>query len=71
MVVGNRTVKGYQIPTHKIIQELGEDHDMRHIKTIFRNIPSKRIPIRNSPSNKKGDISNTITQEAIVILQKS
>lgn len=71
MVVGNRIVKGYQIPTHKIIQELGEDHDMKHISTIFRNIPSKRIPLRNSPSNKKGDISNTMTQEAIVILQKN
>jgi len=70
MVVGNRTVKGYQIPTHKIVQELGGDHDMKHITTVFRNIPSKRIPLRNSPSNKKGDVSNTMTQEAIVILQK-
>jgi DNA modification methylase len=70
MVVGNRTVKGYQIPTHKIVQELGGDHDMKHVKTMFRNIPSKRIPLRNSPSNKKGELSNTMTQEAIVILQK-
>ncbi len=71
MVVGNRTVKGYQIPTHRIIQELGEDHDMKHVKTTFRNIPTKRIPSRNSPSNKKGDTSNTMTQEAIVVLQKT
>lgn len=70
MVVGNRTVKGYQIPTHKIVQELGEDHDMKHVTTIFRNIPSKRIPLKNSPSNKRGELSNTMTQEAIVILQK-
>lgn len=71
IVVGNRTVKGYQIPTHKIIQELGEDHDMKHINTVFRNIPRKRIPLKNSPSNKKGDVSNTMTREAIVVLQKN
>ena len=70
MVVGNRTVKGYQLPTHQIIREIGENNNMKHIKTIFRDIPSKRIPLKNSPTNIPGMISNTMTKEAIVIMEK-
>lgn len=69
-VVGNRTVKGVQIPTDEIIAELFEDKGYEHHKTIIRNIPSKRLPKRNSPTNIKGKTIATMNHEYIVILEK-
>ncbi len=70
-VVGNRTVKQVQIPTDKIIIELFQSiGDYKHDKTIIRNIPSKRLPKANSPSNVKGAVGNTMNHEFIVVLRK-
>lgn len=70
-VVGNRTVNGINIPTDVIISELFQSIGYyEHIKTIVRNIPSKRMPKANSPSNKVGVLSTTMNHEYIVILQK-
>ncbi len=70
-VVGNRTVKRTQIPTNRIIVELFESvGNYQHIKTFKRNIPSKRLPKSNSPSNIKGDLISTMNEEHIVILEK-
>ncbi|MBA7662884.1 hypothetical protein ES703_70917 [subsurface metagenome] len=45
-VVGNRTVKGIQIPTDKIMVEMFKSKGRyKHIKTYRRNIPNKRMPI--------------------------
>ena len=56
----------------KIIVELFKikNKNYKHIKTIVRNIPSKRMPKANSPSNKKGDKVTTMNHEYIVIIQK-
>lgn len=70
-VVGNRTVNGINIPTDVIISELFQSiGSYEHIRTIVRNIPSKRMPKANSPSNKVGVLSTTMNHEYIVILQK-
>lgn len=70
-VVGNRTVKKQQIPTDDIIVELFQaQSDYLHEKTIVRNIPNKRMPKVNSPTNVKGELSSTMNHEYIVILQK-
>jgi len=69
-VVGNRTVKGVQIPTAKIITEFFKEFGFENIKTIIRNIPSKKMPRKNSPSNKPGILSSTMNQEHIVILKR-
>lgn len=71
MVLGNRTVKGIRIPTDEIIVDFGKEYDMKHIKTIMRNIPSKRMPLENSPSNIAGKKGRTMNEEFIVILRKS
>ena len=70
-VVGNRTVKGITIPTHKIMIELfmAKD-DYKHIATHLRNIPNKRMPSLNSPTNEKGKTAKTINNEFIFVLQK-
>lgn len=70
MVVGNRTVKKTNIPTDIIISELFESRGYTHLKTIVRQIPSKRLPKKSSPSNIKGDAVSTMNFEYIVILKK-
>jgi len=70
IVVGNRTVKKINIPTDIIISELFEDRGYTHLKTIVRQIPSKRLPRKSSPSNIKGDAVSTMNFEYIVILKK-
>ena len=70
-VVGNRTVKGIKIPTDEITVQLFEKNDFKHCETIVRNIPNKRMPLRNSPSNIIGVTASTMKNEFIVICQKS
>lgn len=70
-VVGNRTVKKQQIPTDDIIVELFQSvGPYNHEKTIIRNIPMKRMPKENSPTNVRGDKSSTMNHEYIIILNK-
>jgi hypothetical protein len=70
-VVGNRTVKKVKIPTDEIIVDLFKaQNKYDHIQTIIRNIPNKRMPSKNSPTNVTGMLESTMNEEYIVILQK-
>jgi DNA modification methylase len=71
-VVGNRTVKNNKIPTDKILVELFKhyNNNYHHERTIVRNIPNKRMPKKNSPTNIKGEKVSTMNHEYIVILNK-
>jgi len=69
-VVGNRRVKGIEIPNDEITREFFERNGFRHIQTIIREIPNKRMPKRNSPTNVAGISDITMNYEYIVILQK-
>ncbi len=68
-VVANRKVKGITIPTERVITELVDG--FKHIVTFQREIPNKRMPLRNSPSNIQGKTDFTMLREYIVILQKA
>ncbi|MDQ3019083.1 MAG: site-specific DNA-methyltransferase [Bacteroidota bacterium] len=70
-VVGNRTVKGVNIPTDEITAQLFEENNFSHIETIIRNIPNKRMPSKNSPSNVVGETASTMKNEYIVVCQKN
>jgi len=70
-VVGNRTVKGLNIPTDEITAQLFEANNFTHIETVVRNIPNKRMPSKNSPSNIVGETASTMKNEYIVICQKN
>jgi len=71
-VVGNRTVKGVKIPTDVIITELFQaKNHYKYINTFIRNIPHKRMPTKNSPTNIKGNHAVTMNEEFIVILRKN
>ena len=51
MFVGNRRVKEVKLPTDKFVIFAFSRHGFSHQETIVRNIPNKRMPIKNSPSN--------------------
>ena len=69
-VVGNRTVKGVEVPTAEATAAFFETHGFRHIETFRRNIPNKRLPSKNSPSNVPGELGRTIRTESIVICRR-
>lgn len=71
LVLGNRTVKEVWIETDYILAELFVNkYGYNHIKTIIREIPTKKMPRRNSPTNIKGQTISTMNNEYIVILEK-
>ena len=69
-VVGNRTVKGQQLPTDLFtawaFSEVGFDYQT----TYVREIPNKRMPSRNSPSNVAGKTVATMHNEYLVVCKK-
>jgi site-specific DNA-methyltransferase (cytosine-N4-specific) len=69
-VVGNRRVKDIYIELDNITTDLFCLNGFNHEKTIIRNIPNKRMPAKNSPSNVIGSKGATMTNEFIVIVKK-
>ncbi len=69
-VVGNRNVKGIQIPLDYFTAEMFEKCGFSHEITIVREIPNKRMPSKTSPTNVAGVQVNTMSNEYIVILHK-
>ncbi len=69
-VIGNRTVKGIQIPMDEITADFFKANGFNHAETTVRNIPNKRMPDRNSPTNVRGEKSATMKREYIVVMQK-
>ncbi|MHB1681092.1 MAG: hypothetical protein ACYCTB_11405 [bacterium] len=70
LVIGNRLVKQVRMPSDFIIAELGEKIGFICEDIIIRNIPGKRMPLRNSPTNVVGALEETMVKESIVILRK-
>ena len=70
-VVGNRRVKEVMLPTDEFIVSAFRQHGFMHKTTIVRNIPNKRMPKKNSPSNIAGATSTTMHEENIVVCQKT
>jgi len=71
LVIGNRLVKQIRIPTDFIISELCENIGFVCESIVVRNIPGKRMPIKNSPTNIAGELEKTMNKESIVILRKN
>lgn len=69
-VVANRTVKGISILTDEIIIEMFKKYGIYHLHRFYRKIPNKRMPLKNSPTNKTGKLSKTMTSEIIIMLKK-
>jgi len=71
IVIGNRRVKGMQLSTDIITCELVQDCALVPQRIIIRNIPNKTMPLRNSPTNVRGVLEETMHKEYIIILKKS
>jgi hypothetical protein len=71
LVIGNRLVKQVRIPTDFIIAQLGEKIGFTCEDIFVRNIPSKRMPIKNSPTNVTGALEETMNKESVVVLRKN
>lgn len=69
-VVGNRKVKNIQLPTDKFIAEVFSSNGLKHLTTIKRKISNKAMPLKNSPTNQAGILSNTMNEEWIVVCEK-
>lgn len=69
-VVGNRRVKDEELPTDIATAKFFEFHGLKHKETIIRNIPSKRMPKENSPTNVTGAKNTTMNCEYIVTMEK-
>ena len=69
-VVGNRNVKGVQLPMDYFTADVFEHCGLRHVVTYVREIPNKRMPSKTSPTNISGQKVDTMSNEYIVILEK-
>jgi hypothetical protein len=56
-----------RIPTDQILVEIAEKHGLQHVRTIYRRIPTKRLPWKNAPENIPGMKGETISSEYIII----
>lgn len=70
IVIGNRTVKGVRLPSDFILSEMCVPLGFKVEDILVRAIPNKRMPSKNSPTNKSGFLEETMTKESIVILKK-
>ncbi len=69
-VVANRRVKGVDLPTNGAVISFFEQCGFHHIATHRREIPNKRMPAKNSPSNERGATETTMVREIIVVMQR-
>ncbi|HNZ25825.1 MAG TPA: DNA methyltransferase [Spirochaetota bacterium] len=70
LVTGNRTVKNVFLRTDLIISELAGKIGFNVEKILYRNIINKRMPSKNSPTNEKGVLCDTMLKENIIFLRK-
>lgn len=71
LVIGNRTVKELILKTDQIICEMGEHLGFTTQAILYRNIPNKRMPLKNSPTNQPGKTGFTMRRESIILLKKA
>jgi hypothetical protein len=61
-VLGNRCISGREFPFSEITRELMESCGASHIRTFDRNIPRKRMPLKNS-------IGELMASETILVMK--
>ncbi len=69
-VIANRKVANIELPSHIAIRCFFENNGFEHVQTFIRDIPNKRMPKLNSPSNIAGKKTETMTKEYIVVMKK-
>jgi DNA modification methylase len=69
-IVANRTVNSVVLPTSEAVKDFFEYYGFEHVKTYIRDIPNKRMPLKNSPTNIPGETMNTMLNEHIIVMKK-
>ena len=69
-VVGNRRVKGVELPTDDAVRCAFESQGFVWRATHVRAIPGKRMPAQNSPSNVVGALEATMSREFVVVMER-
>ena len=70
LVVGNRRVRGVEIPMDQITCSFLESLGLTFVENAVRRISSKVMPIRNSPSNRTGSTDKTMSHEYITVFER-
>jgi site-specific DNA-methyltransferase (cytosine-N4-specific) len=63
-ILGNRIVGGKRVPLDKVVAELLNNYKISLLTTIIRQIPSKRMAIKNNGAN-------TMSAESILLMRKA
>ncbi len=58
------------LPTDEITKDFFEHQGFIHIETVVRNIPNKRMPSKNSPTNIIGNKDETMHIETEFNIEK-
>ena len=69
-VLSNRRVHGNILPTDGVVSEFFHRCGFHEVEKFTRNIPNKRMPHRNSPTNIPGIVDSTMSTESILVMQK-
>lgn len=70
-LVGNRRVRGVEIPMDAILADFFQSLGYIHERTYIRQISNKRMPAENSPTNAPGQKEVTIQYEYLVKLRRT
>ena len=70
-VVGNRTVAGIEVPLDQITSQVLDKLGLQFETIRTREISNKVMPLENSPSNKPGNRSPTMSSEHVVVFRKT
>lgn len=71
LVTASRIVHNTKLHTDNIIAELAIHYGLKLKNIYYRDILNKRMPRKVSATNIKGETTNTMTEESIIVLQKS
>ncbi|MDW8016148.1 MAG: DNA methyltransferase [Bacteroidia bacterium] len=69
-LVGNRRVRGIEIPMDAIVADFFQSLGYLHERTYIRQISNKRLPAENSPTNIPGHKEGTMRYEYLVQLRR-
>ncbi|MEN2992896.1 MAG: DNA methyltransferase [Bacteroidia bacterium] len=70
-LVGNRRVRGIEVPMDAILAEFFQSLGYLHERTYVRQISNKRMPSENSPTNIPGQKEDTMRYEYLVQLRRA
>ncbi|MDO5068889.1 MAG: DNA methyltransferase [Neisseria zoodegmatis] len=71
LITASRIVHNTKLHTDNIIAELGINYGLKLKNIYYRDIHNKRMPLRVSATNIIGETTSTMTEESIIVLQKT